>query len=66
MMLSWLGERRALPNFAAAGAEIERAVDEVLASPSTRTRDLGGTMGTDAFGDAVASAIRAPQVTAGA
>jgi 3-isopropylmalate dehydrogenase len=58
MMLSWLGEQRGLPRFEAAGAEIERAVDEVLANPSSRTRDLGGTMNTDAFGSLVAAAIR--------
>lgn len=58
MMLSWLGEQRGLPQFEAAGAEIERAVDEVLANPSSRTRDLGGTMNTDAFGSLVAAAIR--------
>ena len=43
MMLSWLGEQRGLPKFEAAGAAIERAVDEVLADPGRRTRDLGGT-----------------------
>lgn len=58
MMLSWLGEQRGLPQFEAAGAEIERAVDEVLANPATRTRDLGGSANTDAFGTAVAKAIR--------
>lgn len=58
MMLSWLGEQRGLPQFEAAGAEIERAVDEVLANPATRTRDLGGTTNTDAFGAAVAKAVR--------
>ncbi len=58
MMLNWLGEKRGLSNFEAAGAEIERAVDEVLADPATRTRDLGGSMDTDAFGRAVAASIR--------
>ena len=58
MMLSWLGEQRGLPQFEAAGAEIERAVDEVLANPATRTRDLGGRANTDDFGAAVAKAIR--------
>ena len=58
MMLSWLGEQRGLPRFEGAGAEIERAVDEVLANPSSRTCDLGGTMNTDAFGSLVAAAIR--------
>ncbi|MEA3537102.1 isocitrate/isopropylmalate dehydrogenase family protein [Rhizobium sp. CC-YZS058] len=57
MMLSWLGEQRGLPNFEAAGAEIERAVDEVLANPASRTRDLGGDVNTDAFGSLVAQAI---------
>jgi 3-isopropylmalate dehydrogenase len=57
MMLSWLGEKRGLANFEAAGAAMERAVDEVLADPETRTRDLGGTTNTDAFGAAVARAV---------
>ena len=58
MMLSWIGEQRGLQKFEAAGAEIERTVDEVLANPATRTRDLGGTTNTDSFGDLVAAAIR--------
>lgn len=59
MMLSWLGEKRGLPNFEAAGAEIERAVDEVLTSPANRTRDLGGSVNTDAFGKLVAEVVQA-------
>jgi isocitrate/isopropylmalate dehydrogenase len=31
----------------------------VLADPRTRTRDIGGTLGTDAFADAVCKAIEA-------
>lgn len=58
MMLSWLGEQRNLPHFEAAGAEIERAVDEVLATPANRTRDLGGSANTDTFGALVAQAIK--------
>ncbi|PJR16491.1 isocitrate/isopropylmalate dehydrogenase family protein [Sinorhizobium meliloti] len=58
MMLSWLGEQRGLPQFEAAGAEIERAVDEVLANPATRTRDLGGNTNTDTFGSLVARAVQ--------
>ncbi|MEZ2128763.1 MULTISPECIES: isocitrate/isopropylmalate dehydrogenase family protein [unclassified Sinorhizobium] len=58
MMLSWLGEQRGLPQFEAAGAEIERAVDKVLANPASRTRDLGGNVNTDAFGSLVAQAVR--------
>ena len=60
MMLSWLGEQRKIPALEAAGAEIERAVDEVLANPATRTRDLGGTIGCRDFGAQVAAAIGNP------
>jgi 3-isopropylmalate dehydrogenase len=60
MMLSWLGEPRKLPAFEAAGAAIDRAVDAVLTDPKTRTPDLGGGLGTDAFGDQVARSIRKP------
>ena len=57
MMLSWLGEQRALPAFEQAGAAMERAVDRVLTDPASRTRDLGGAMNTDDFGDHVAGAL---------
>jgi 3-isopropylmalate dehydrogenase len=36
---------------------IERALDHVVAKPETRTRDLGGTLGTKAFGERVAAAV---------
>lgn len=58
MMLSWLGEQRGLPVLEQAGAEIERAVDEVLEDHASRTRDLGGSTNTDEFGRRVAAAIR--------
>ncbi|MDQ0512939.1 isocitrate/isopropylmalate dehydrogenase family protein [Ancylobacter amanitiformis] len=57
MMLSWLGEQRKIPALENAGAEIERAVDEVLADPASRTRDLGGSTNTDTFGARVAAVI---------
>ncbi|MGH6946586.1 MAG: isocitrate/isopropylmalate dehydrogenase family protein [Kiloniellales bacterium] len=57
MMLRWLGERRSLPAFEAAGERIESAVDEVLANPETRTADLGGTIGTETFGALVAEGV---------
>jgi 3-isopropylmalate dehydrogenase len=57
MMLSWLGEKRGLDAFSAAGAAMDAAVDTVLANPATRTRDLGGSLNTDAFGSAVAQAL---------
>lgn len=57
MMLRWLGEQRGNAALDQAGAAIERAIDTVLADPSTRTRDLGGALGTDAFGARVAAAV---------
>jgi 3-isopropylmalate dehydrogenase len=57
MMLSWLGEQRKIRALELAGAEIERAIDAVLADPKSRTRDLGGPLNTDAFGQRVAAAI---------
>jgi 3-isopropylmalate dehydrogenase len=40
----------------AAGA-IETALDRVIAQPSGRTPDMGGALGTDAFGKRVAEAL---------
>jgi 3-isopropylmalate dehydrogenase len=57
MMLSWIGEERKLPVLERAGAEIERAVDKVLADANSRTRDLGGSTNTDEFGRRVAKAL---------
>jgi 3-isopropylmalate dehydrogenase len=34
------------------------AVDAVLTNPSTRTTDIGGTMGCKAFAQAVADAVK--------
>jgi 3-isopropylmalate dehydrogenase len=60
MLLAWIGERRSDPRFAQASTAIERALDRVIAKPEWRTPDLGGNIGTEAFGarvtDAVASA----------
>ncbi len=57
MMLSWLGEQRRISALEAAGTGIEKAVDHVLADPASRTRDLGGSLNTDAFGQKVANAV---------
>ena len=40
-----------------AAQAIEAALDRAIADPNARTRDLGGTLGTDAFGEKVAQAI---------
>jgi 3-isopropylmalate dehydrogenase len=59
MLLHWLAEKRGLPACAEAADGIEGAVDRCLASAEGRTADLGGQIGTAAFGRAVADAIAA-------
>jgi 3-isopropylmalate dehydrogenase len=61
MMLRWLGERHGKPAYTAAADEIDRALDEVLADPAGRTRDLGGGLGTKAFGARVAAGVKPPK-----
>jgi 3-isopropylmalate dehydrogenase len=58
MLLAWLGERRKDDKLVRAAAAIEAALDRVIADPKTRTPDLGGTVGTDAFGAKVAQAVQ--------
>ena len=53
MLLEWLGGRHARPALAEAARAIEHAVDALLESPETRTRDLGGSLGTRQFAAAV-------------
>ncbi len=57
MLLAWLGERRGNPALVAMAGAIERALDRAIATPGTRTADLGGPLGTAAFGKVVATAI---------
>ena len=59
MLLDWLAERRGLEACGRAGRAIHQAVDAALADPATRTSDLGGTLGTAAFGAAVAARVAA-------
>ncbi|MFL5029200.1 MAG: isocitrate/isopropylmalate family dehydrogenase, partial [Xanthobacteraceae bacterium] len=56
MLLTWLGERRSDEKFLKAADLIERALDQTIAKPETRTPDLGGPLGTNAFGERVAAA----------
>jgi len=58
MLLAWLGERRKDDKLVRAAAAIEAALDRIIADPQTRTPDMGGTLGTDAFGAAVAAALQ--------
>jgi 3-isopropylmalate dehydrogenase len=57
MMLGWLGEQRGIAALQAAAQAIDDAVDRVLADPACRTPDLGGPLGTRAFGERVAHAV---------
>ena len=57
MLLEWLAERRGRPDLAAAANRITAAVDRVLSEPATRTADLGGPLGTEAFTAAVVSSL---------
>lgn len=59
MLLAWLGERRKDDKLVRAAAAIEVALDRVIGDPKSRTADMGGSLGTDAFGDKVAQAIQA-------
>ncbi len=58
MLLAWLGERRDDARLTQAAAAIERALDAVIAVPEWRTPDLGGPLGTKAFGEKVAAALK--------
>jgi isocitrate dehydrogenase (NAD+) len=57
MLLAWLGERRGDDRLLHAADLIERALDHVIADPQGRTPDLGGPLGTKAFGERVAKSV---------
>jgi len=52
-----LGERGGDEKLMRAAKSIEDALDRVIANPASRTPDLGGPLGTDAFGQRVAHAV---------
>ena len=58
MLLDWRGRRSNSPKLVAAAALVERSVDRVLDSPITRTRDIGGSLNTDTFTDAVIAVLK--------
>jgi 3-isopropylmalate dehydrogenase len=60
MLLDWLGRRRRDRALNEAATAIERALDAAIADPQTRTADLGGTCGTQAFAAAVAARLIDP------
>jgi len=57
MLLAWLGERRGDTKLGNAAQAIEAALDRVIAKKEWRTPDMGGPLGTDAFGQRVAQAL---------
>jgi 3-isopropylmalate dehydrogenase len=48
MLLGWLGRKNRNQSFVAAESALEHAVDALVQDPATRTRDLGGALGTKA------------------
>src|SRR6202011_3032179 len=58
MLLDWRGRRDNDPRLMAGATDIEGAIVRVLGGPATRTRDVGGELGTERFSAAVCAAIR--------
>jgi 3-isopropylmalate dehydrogenase len=59
MLLEWLGERHQRRDLTAAGQQMASAVEAALVTPAEQTVDLGGKLGTAAFGRAVAARLQA-------
>ncbi|MEM7130301.1 MAG: isocitrate/isopropylmalate dehydrogenase family protein [Chloroflexota bacterium] len=61
MLVEWLGKRKSDDRLLNAGKEMVESVDRVLADPTLRTRDIGGSAHTDEFATHVASNIQKAQ-----
>jgi 3-isopropylmalate dehydrogenase len=59
MLLAWIGERRNDDRCIQAAEAIEATLERCIADPACRTRDLGGPLGTKAFGERLATALDA-------
>ena len=57
MLLEWLAGRHSRPEFDLAAKAIEGAIDRALKSPDTRTADLGGSLGTQAYAKRIAAEL---------
>jgi isocitrate/isopropylmalate dehydrogenase len=57
MLLNWLGERRGDDRLARAACAVDAALECAIANPHWRTADLGGPLGTRAFGERVAALL---------
>ena len=53
MLLEWLANKHDKPELARASITINAAIDHALLTPATRTKDVGGSLGTKAFTQAV-------------
>ncbi len=51
MLLRWIAKRHDAPRFVLAAKTIESAISTAVANPRTRTRDLGGKLGTNDYTD---------------
>jgi isocitrate/isopropylmalate dehydrogenase len=58
MLLDWRGRRDGNEALIAAAAGIDAAVERVLDDPASRTRDLGGSLGTAEFSARVVAGLR--------
>jgi isocitrate/isopropylmalate dehydrogenase len=59
MLLEWIGERRHEDRLLRAAHAIDAALEQTIADAASRTRDLGGPLGTKAFGERVAATLQA-------
>jgi 3-isopropylmalate dehydrogenase len=57
MLFEHIGVKKSAPTFVEAGRCLNQVVDSMFVSPVTRTRDLGGALGTKAFATEVAKRI---------
>ncbi len=57
MLLDWRGEQAGRHDLVAASKALNNSISSLLRHPETRTKDLGGTLGTTEFGDSLCAAI---------
>jgi isocitrate/isopropylmalate dehydrogenase len=57
MLMEWIGERRREDRFTRAARAIDEALEAAISDPAGRTRDLGGPLGTKAFGERVVAGL---------
>jgi 3-isopropylmalate dehydrogenase len=57
MLLNWMARKSGNERLGQAADAIDAAVESVLQTPETRTRDLGGSLGTQAFTEEVVARL---------